>query len=83
MKTWMTVLTSGLLLLAAHGASAETVFVAPQGNDANPGTEEQPFASLERAGTKSGIAEPAGRSRPAGSPSNSAAACMNWPGRWN
>ena len=32
--------------LAAH---AGEFFVAPDGDDANPGTEQKPFASLERA----------------------------------
>jgi len=31
------------------GADAVDLYVAPSGNDANPSTKEQPFASLERA----------------------------------
>jgi hypothetical protein len=49
MKTCITFLCAGLLILAAHGASADTVFVAAQGSDANAGTEEKPLATLERA----------------------------------
>lgn len=39
----------GTLILAGHFATAAELFVAVQGSDANPGTEEKPFASLERA----------------------------------
>jgi hypothetical protein len=39
-----------LLLLAAAGtAFGQTYYVAPSGQDANPGTLEKPFASLQRA----------------------------------
>jgi len=34
---------------APDGARAAQVFVAPNGNDANPGTLDKPFASLQRA----------------------------------
>jgi len=34
---------------APDGARAAQVFVAPNGNDTNPGTLEKPFASLQRA----------------------------------
>ena len=48
-----TILTSAVLLCIASLASAEMpgamVFVAPNGNDANPGTLAKPFASLQRA----------------------------------
>lgn len=37
------------LALASQAQTATTVFVAPNGNDANPGTEVRPFATLERA----------------------------------
>lgn len=40
---------AGALALACQGALAATLFVATDGNDANPGTESQPFATLERA----------------------------------
>jgi hypothetical protein len=36
-------------LLSLGGASAAKFCVAPDGNDANPGTKERPFASLQRA----------------------------------
>jgi hypothetical protein len=49
-RTW---LIASLLLFAASVAEAAadqaTFFVAPGGSDANPGTEAQPFASIERA----------------------------------
>ena len=39
-----------LLVTATAWAAVQTAFyVAPSGNDANPGSEAQPFASLERA----------------------------------
>lgn len=41
------ILLSAVCLLSF--ASAGEIFVSPQGNDAHPGTQEQPFASLERA----------------------------------
>jgi len=43
-----TILTAGTLILACHGALADTLYVAIQGNDAHPGTKEQPFATVER-----------------------------------
>jgi hypothetical protein len=42
-------LTFGLLTFACQGLMAATLFVAGHGSDANPGTEEKPFATLERA----------------------------------
>jgi hypothetical protein len=38
-----------LLLLIAMGLSAADFYVSPAGDDANPGTEKKPFASLEHA----------------------------------
>ena len=41
-----------LLLLplgSLHGAVAADFYVAPDGDDANPGTAEKPFATLARA----------------------------------
>jgi hypothetical protein len=38
-----------LATLVAHAAGAATFHVATTGNDAHPGTQEQPFASVERA----------------------------------
>ena len=43
------ILTAGILILACHAALASTLFVATNGADTNPGTEEKPFATLERA----------------------------------
>jgi hypothetical protein len=43
------VLTAGILILACHPALATTLFVATNGNDTDPGTEEKPFTTLERA----------------------------------
>ena len=37
------------LALVAFAASAADFYVAPDGSDANPGTQAKPFASLERA----------------------------------
>ncbi|RME93439.1 MAG: signaling protein, partial [Verrucomicrobia bacterium] len=37
------------LLFAAAPAWAVEFWISPQGNDANPGTRERPFASLARA----------------------------------
>lgn len=42
-------LTLASLALAAPGAGAAQLFVAPGGDDGNPGTETKPFATLERA----------------------------------
>ena len=39
----------GLLMLASPDAPAAQLFVALNGDDANPGTEAKPFATLERA----------------------------------
>ncbi len=38
-----------LVLLASQQASAADFYVAPAGNDANPGTKEKPLATLEAA----------------------------------
>ena len=43
------ILTAGSLILACHAALATTLLVATNGTDTNPGTEEKPFATLERA----------------------------------
>ena len=42
-------LVTFVLAFACSGLSAAEFFVAPAGKDANPGTKEQPFATLERA----------------------------------
>jgi hypothetical protein len=42
-------LLAALLILRSHPAHAADFHLAPAGNDANPGTREQPFASLARA----------------------------------
>jgi hypothetical protein len=49
MNRLATVLTASLLTLACHAAAADTLYVAPNGNDTNPGTAERPFATLQRA----------------------------------
>jgi len=41
--------TAAFVLLLAHAATAAEFHVAPTGNDANPGTQAKPFATLERA----------------------------------
>jgi len=46
-RSW--ILIVGILTLACRGALAAHLFVAGTGSDANPGTEDQPFATLERA----------------------------------
>jgi hypothetical protein len=38
-----------LAWLAGSTASALDLYVAPSGNDANPGTQDQPFATLTGA----------------------------------
>jgi Right handed beta helix region len=43
------VLTAVILILACYAGLAGTLFVAANGDDTNPGTEERPFRSLERA----------------------------------
>ncbi len=43
------ILTTMALTLACQAAPAETLFVATDGSDANPGTEAKPFATLQRA----------------------------------
>jgi len=41
------------LLVAATAASAAEFYVAPNGDDGNPGTTERPFATLGRARRRS------------------------------
>ena len=36
-------------LLSANLCHAQPYFVSPTGDDANPGTQDQPFATLQRA----------------------------------
>jgi hypothetical protein len=51
MKRWL-VFWAGLWLLGttlAVGGEAADFFVAPGGDDGNPGTAERPFATLARA----------------------------------
>ena len=48
------------LALACHALSAAEFHVAPTGNDANPGTEAKPFATLERARDEIRKSKPAG-----------------------
>ncbi|NLY01297.1 MAG: right-handed parallel beta-helix repeat-containing protein [Rhodopirellula sp.] len=49
MRTLAIFMTAALLGLASHAAAATTLYVAADGNDANPGTADRPFATLERA----------------------------------
>ncbi len=43
------IMTAGALAIACHAAAAATFYVPPQGRDTNPGTEGQPFATLQWA----------------------------------
>jgi len=43
------ILAAAAVAISLAGAEAADLYVAPDGNDAHPGTKEQPFASLERA----------------------------------
>jgi hypothetical protein len=45
----MKLVVSALVLFAASLCGAQPYFVAPTGNDAEPGTLEKPFATLQRA----------------------------------
>ncbi len=52
MKTILTALITGALLVASWDtaeAQTQSFVVATDGNDANPGTKDRPFATLERA----------------------------------
>jgi hypothetical protein len=49
MKRRIFILTAATLILACRGALAATFYVAPHGSDANPGSEDRPFATLQRA----------------------------------
>ena len=49
MNNRITALTAGVLILACRSGVAATLCVATNGNDSRPGTDEKPFASLERA----------------------------------
>jgi hypothetical protein len=49
MKHRFKLLAALLLALVITAASAADFYVAPDGNDAHPGTQAKPFASLERA----------------------------------
>lgn len=42
-------LAAGMIVVLAGAAAGMEVFVSPRGNDANPGTEARPFATLSRA----------------------------------
>jgi hypothetical protein len=50
-----------LLLLASSTHAAVELYIAPEGNDTNPGTRECPFASLDRA--RRAVAQRADRSQ--------------------
>lgn len=47
MLAWLPL--ASLTFFAGQGVAAQNYYVAPGGNDANPGTEAKPFATLERA----------------------------------
>jgi hypothetical protein len=49
MKEHAQVLMAMILAVFSQGATADTYFVAPGGNDADPGSEAKPFATLARA----------------------------------
>jgi len=49
MKKLATIVAAGAVVMACHAAAAATFTVATQGNDANPGTGDRPFATLQRA----------------------------------
>ena len=49
LTTAVCLLPALLLCCAALSAPAATLYVAPNGSDDNPGTEPEPFATLERA----------------------------------
>ena len=44
-----TALLAALLMAPLAAVRAADFFVAPAGNDANPGTEAKPFATVQRA----------------------------------
>ena len=46
---WFAKVVAAGLVFAAAPAGAAEFFIAPDGNDANPGTRGRPFATLERA----------------------------------
>jgi hypothetical protein len=46
---WFAKVVAAGLVFAAAPAGAVEFFIAPNGNDANPGTRGRPFATLERA----------------------------------
>jgi hypothetical protein len=49
MNRLATLCIAGAAALACHAAAAVTLYVAVNGNDANPGAEDRPFATLQRA----------------------------------
>src|SRR3990172_2231314 len=49
MNKLATLITTGALALACHAAAGATLYVATDGKDTHPGTEDQPFATLQRA----------------------------------
>jgi predicted porin len=49
MNRLATLLITVAVALACHAAAAATLYVAVDGNDANPGAEDRPFATLQRA----------------------------------
>lgn len=49
MKRLAVILAAACVALGCRAASAATIYVAANGNDANPGTKDRPFATLQRA----------------------------------
>ncbi|MEI7731127.1 MAG: right-handed parallel beta-helix repeat-containing protein [Verrucomicrobiota bacterium] len=49
MRPFLSPMLAGILCAGVTSITAATFHVAPNGNDANPGTEAKPFASLEQA----------------------------------
>lgn len=49
MKMLATIGAASLLALACQAMAADTLYVASHGSDANPGTAERPFATLQQA----------------------------------
>ena len=47
-RTLIHLLAMAIFLLAARSAQAATYYVAPNGNDANPGTQASPFRNIAR-----------------------------------
>ncbi|MCF3111205.1 right-handed parallel beta-helix repeat-containing protein [Niabella sp. CC-SYL272] len=50
MRNLLKLFSAAMMIIACHGAGAQTIFVDPvKGDDQSPGTSDAPFASLEKA----------------------------------